>query len=330
MSGRVSYAPFFIVGCPRTGTTLLRRILNAHSEVAIPPESFFVYEYLNAEHVPLDKRKAMLCRDPAFESWGIRPTAADLQQCRSIAECLLACHEKYACAQGKSYWGHKTQTLIRHAEEIAAFFPQVRFIHVVRDARAVANSLKRSDAHRLNTLIAAERYNLDTDFGLRLERRYPERTNRVHYERLACEPEQVVGALCEWLGLTFETRMIESAADSLPLDAAEALSSHHRNINRHIAAEFSDKWRHELAPHEINLVTWLTRDTMKRAGYDIKEEVSPPNRLYLVGLRLQHLAVSLYKLIRNLWARPYLWPILRRKIHLATLTPAIRDLLMGR
>ena len=192
-----------------------------------------------------------------------------------MAECLLACHEKYTCAQGKSYWGHKTPTLIRHAEEIADFLPQVRFIHVVRDSRAVANSLKRSKAHLLNPLVAAGRYNLDTDFGLRLEHRYPERTIRVRYERLVCEPEQTVRALCEWLGVPFETRMIESAADSLPLDAAEALSSHHHNINLPIAAEFSDKWHHELAPHEINLVTWLTRDTMRGAGVFSKRGPAP-------------------------------------------------------
>lgn len=330
-TANTSARPFFIVGCPRTGTTLLRRILSSHSLVAIPPESLFVYEYLVAEHVPFDRRKAMLCNDPAFESWNIRLTFEDLADCKTMADCIITAHKKYAASHGKPFWGHKTPTIIRHTEIIAERQPQVIFVHMVRDSRAVANSLKCSKAHRLNVLMGAQRYNLDTNLGLALEARHPDRTRRVYYEELCRNPESTVRGLCDWIGVSFESGMLaNTGAQFLPLDAYELQHGHHSNVGKPIMPNFSDKWKHELSQVEIELVNTLTADTMAKAGYKIVAYQSVPPKCIVIFLRAQHCITAFYLLTKSLWARPYLLRIVRRKWRLGTLFPMFRDLFQGR
>lgn len=331
MSESNSVVPFIIVGCPRTGTTLLRRILNTHSLIAIPPESLFVAEYLAAENLSLKKRKTMFCRDPAFRSWGVAPKPGDLADCRTMADCVRVAHEVYAAAQGKPCWGHKTQPFVRRGRLIAKHFRELRFVHTVRDSRAVARSLKRSGAHRLNVLIGATRYNLATSSGLDLEEELPERTYRVRYEDLVASPDETVRALCRWLQIPFQPAMIEEVGKvPLPMDAAEMKSTHHDNVNRPITSEFADRWQTDLTAEEINLVTWLTAETMRRAGYQVARQCDPPSTWYLNRLRLQHYSVAGFMILRNLWARPYLLSILSRKWRLGTLPVTIREVLLGR
>lgn len=327
----ISPRSFFIIGCPRTGTTLLRRILNSHSFIAIPPESLFIYEYIISDSASLDQKKEMLCKEPAFESWDIELTLADLSSCHSIVDCLVKAHQKYALANGKYFWGHKTQTLIRYADQIAKSFPDCVFIHTVRDSRAVVNSLKKSKSHRLNVLMGSRRYNLDTNLGIAFEHLYPHRCRRVIYEELIQNPHKTIIGLCEWIGIHYEPTMLTNRMNhALRFDAAEVRNDHHRNVNTEINPLFADKWKHELSDHEIIITTSLTYETMNKLDYKIFAQDYTIRNSLLLLFRIQHFFTVAYLLIRNFWARPFLWRIINRKIKLKTLSIMFFDLFRGR
>lgn len=321
-------APFFVLGAPRTGTTLVRRLLSAHSRVAIPPESGFLVEYLEAEDVPLAERKRLLCEEPELAYWGTRPMAAELRDLPSIEACFRFLHDKYAGEQGKDLWGQKTPKMVRRAELLAERFPDARFVHVVRDGRAVASSLERSDAHRLHPLYGARRYARDTRLGLELEARHPDRVLRLRYEDLVADPEPALRRLCDFLGLELEPAMLSAEGSQVRLTPKELDRGHHLNVDKPIDATFTEKWRTQLDPASVRMVEHVAGEVIRELGYDVPDS-GRPTRRQLADARLRHLRASARKAVEEVTQRPDVWRIARRRWKLGSLQRMVRDHFAG-
>ena len=123
--------------------------------------------------------------------------------------------------------GAEAPRLVRHWQRLAGLFPDARFIHLVRDPRAVAASLRSSAAHRSHALAAARRWRLDTGFGLAMEGMLGSRALRVHYEDLVRKPEPTVRQVCAFLDLAFDAKMLRPAVrfDSTRMKSSEAITS---------------------------------------------------------------------------------------------------------
>lgn len=315
-------APFFVVGAPRTGTTLLRRFLSAHSRVAIPTESGFMVDYLRAE-VPLAKKKELLTREPEIEYWKLDLTLEELAPLPTIGACFDHAHRRYAEARGKELWGNKTPKLVRAGELLRSHFPGCRFIHVVRDGRAVASSLRESEAHRLHLLYGARRYAADAARGLDLERRYPDRVLRVSYETLVADREPVLRTVSEFLGIDFEPAMAEGKKQ-LELTPGEQRAGHHENVGKAVDQRFTEKWRRKLTAAEVDLVSHVVGPVMRELGYDVPP-APPPTRRQLLEARLAHTKWTLDKAVEEITKRPDVWRVARRRLELGTLTKMFRN-----
>src|SRR4051794_17280172 len=139
MPGMSELAPFFIVGVPRSGTTLLRQMLRGHPRLAVPPESHFVPAALNAPSGAAALE--LILRDEHFADWQVdaadvrrRATTSDM----TPASVVRAAFETYAQAQGRPRWGDKTPAYVLHMPLLAEAFPGARFVHIIRDGRDVA------------------------------------------------------------------------------------------------------------------------------------------------------------------------------------------------
>ena len=314
--------PFFVVGAPRTGTTLLRRFLSAHSRVAIPTESGFMVDYLDAA-VPLETKKRLLTEEPEIEYWSLRLTPEELAPLPTIGACFDHAHRRYAEAQGKDLWGNKTPKLVRAGALLSEHFPGCRFLHVVRDGRAVASSLRRSEAHRLHLLYGARRYAADAARGLALERAYPERVMRVVYEELVVDPEPVLRRVSDFLGLSYEPAMAEGRK-SLDLTPGEQRAGHHQNVGRAVDRAFVDKWRETLTRDEVALVEHVVGPVMRELGYEVPPARAPGRRA-LLRARLAHARWTVDKAVSELTDRPDVWRVARRRVALGTLTKMFRN-----
>jgi hypothetical protein len=136
----------FIVGVGRSGTTMLRLMLDAHPDLAIPPETHFVPDLIDAIERGESPEQAVETMT-AVRQWGdLRTDPADvLARWRQLDEfapgpALRALYEIYAERQGKPRYGEKTPAYVRSMVKIEGALPEARFIHVIRDGRDVALS----------------------------------------------------------------------------------------------------------------------------------------------------------------------------------------------
>jgi hypothetical protein len=215
-TGHVSaLAPIVLGGCGRSGTTLLRMILDSHPAICCGPES----NVFRRSALDPDELAAKFDLEPGQ----VRAIHASAGSRPAFIEAFAAlCMER----AGKRRWAEKTPRNIRRLDVIFRHFPQARFVHMLRDGRDVACSLRTHPRHRvvkgelvpLNTWkpIAgcARRWRND------IERSRPywsdPRFLTLRYEELVREPRPVLERLMAFVGEAWNDRLLEHAGTGSP------------------------------------------------------------------------------------------------------------------
>src|SRR5438067_4557076 len=137
--------PFpFVVGSGRSGTTLLRLMLEQHPDLAIPPESYFPISmrhrnprYVTQEGFDLDRFRVDLTENVRFRDWKLDEdvVASRLHGVAPIdwAEAIRKTFALYAEKEDKPRYGDKTPWFIMRISELSELFPESRFVHLIRD-----------------------------------------------------------------------------------------------------------------------------------------------------------------------------------------------------
>lgn len=208
--------PVFVVGCPRSGTTLLSVLLDRHSELAMTPETAFYDEIAPA--LVGTGREAVLglvARWPRLAELGLRPGAlisasSDLSRA-GLLRSILA---QYARRRRKPRCGEKTPQHLWHVPEIFNDFPKARVLCIVRDGRDTALSIAAMPWWREGIEAAAQMW-------LEAERRrqmgeiaYGRRFFTVRYEDLVVQPEAVMRWVMDLLDLSFEQSQLHASRSS--------------------------------------------------------------------------------------------------------------------
>lgn len=219
---------FFLVGCPRSGTTLLQACVAAHPDVASFPETHF----FNKAHPRNPLRRALGW--PSLRAWRYmagwtrlvgRPDLAPLDDVRpwtrDYARGFRALLDRWAADEGRSCWLEKTPEHVYRIPEIARAVPGARFIHLVRNGEDVVASLH--PLSNRNPRIWRGRMRHLRGRGLTLEdcvarwnasvsitasHRGDAAHHIVRYERLVEDPPRVLRELCDFMGLPFSDAML--------------------------------------------------------------------------------------------------------------------------
>ena len=295
-------------------------MLNRHPRVAIPLESLFIIDYLRAaSSFPLDVLKSMLIREPEVREWGLNVVAADLGSCSSISGCIASLHLLYAAQRGADVWGQKTPRFVRHLSLLQDHFPSARFIHLVRDPRAVVNSLIRSDVHRSDAYHASMRWLNDVGAGLAFEASQPGVVLRVQYSDLVTEPEAVLEQVLDFVGLSTD-EVPESSSNSGNGEYSEFYANIHKNLGGEPTPAFVDKWQKELSREDQEVVEAICSQQMLDLGFEPELRSPKLDTGKLRSLKLRRVFLALQQSLRYMrYRRTYLLHLLWRKWRLGLL-----------
>jgi hypothetical protein len=210
----------FVVGVGRSGTTLLRLMLDAHPQLAIPPETHFIPQFIQASgKLRFNSRIAarVISQDPhrrwadfGLEEADLRQSMAALSRFNT-ADAIRSFYLLYAGRHDKARWGDKTPDYVRKMKKIQNTLPEARFIHVIRDGRDAGLSQNKRVVKRGKQPVP----------GRELARRWRKRIvksridaesvdhyTEVRYEDLITETEAVLRRVCEFIELDFDPAML--------------------------------------------------------------------------------------------------------------------------
>jgi len=286
----------FIVGAPRSGTTLLRLMLDAHPDLAIPPETSFVAAVSALTESGGDLRTRFLetitaypPNAPNWQDFGLaREAFAEAVQALepfTVADGLRTFYRLYAQRFDKSRWGEKTPDYSLHIGTIAALLPEARFVHLVRDGRDVAASWRQqwfSPGHEPEVLARAwaDRVEAARSAGPACAH-YIE----VFYEDLVARPEPVLRRLCEFLDLPWSNQMLNhqerapkrleehrarvSLDRSFVVTHAQRLHQQRRTMERPGTGRIGS-WRETMSDEEVRRFECVAGNLLVQLGYELQ------------------------------------------------------------
>ncbi|MQA99027.1 MAG: hypothetical protein GEU78_01830 [Actinobacteria bacterium] len=263
--------PFFIVGSARSGTTLLRLMLNAHSRVAVPPESRFICEFWTGEaDIDVTDYLTQLATHKRYQLWDlpvhiVRAEIGDRDRMR-FAEAIDATFHAWARVHGKSRWGDKTPRYIECMPLILSLFPGARFVHLVRDGRNVALSYADVPFGPKTVAKAADLWARRVRIGMQEGRSMePGHYIEIVYEDLVEDPLGEVKTLCEFIDLEFEPDMLDytEKARSAMLPSAKTLNPHVSEKPHAVRA-----WQTEMPDEHVEIFEAVAGDTLSELGYE--------------------------------------------------------------
>jgi sulfotransferase family protein len=271
--------PFpFVVARGRSGTTLLRAILDAHPDLAIPGESHFAVSF--GERRREFERPGGFATEPFLRDllrhWGFRRWELPEQDVRAafdetppsnVADGIRLAFALYARSRGKPRYGDKTPGFVLHIGMLAELFPEARFVHLIRDGRDVALSYLDTDfgvATLTDAAIYWERFvRAGRAAGNALG---PGRYLEVRYEDLVADVERTTVRVCEHIDLPFDPAMLRYFERSASLDGLSH-AEHHQNISLPPTSGLRD-WRTQMAPADVALFEALAGDLLTELGYE--------------------------------------------------------------
>ena len=279
--------PIFIVGLGRSGTTLLSRILDAHSDVAIFPETWW--------YVVLDR---LGCIDQFTAAWQYRlflhEVWNNLKSYKDPAARIVAWEasrhpnytgpavrvlerlgQAYARERNARIWGEKTPGHALWLPQIHALFPRAKVLFMVRDPRDVLVSYAdrwdqgRRDTEYLISTAALLKYYLT--FLIHRPSFPAEQVQWVRYESLAAQPTVVMQDVCRFLQIEFEPEMLEFYHGQKNVEEDMPDGHHHRLLSKPPTTEHIGRYHQALSLSQIALVERLLGTEMQALGYSVSD-----------------------------------------------------------
>jgi hypothetical protein len=278
----------FVVGVARSGTTLLRLMLDAHPQLAIPPETHFIPKVVKACEQggdPHERVFELLTTHRRWPDYGL--DAIELQerleriQPLTAGDALRAFYGLYAERQGKARWGDKSPSYVRRMRRVASALPEAHFVHLVRDGRDVALSQVEVDFGPDGVADAAR----DWAQGIGKARRQARRLRHyleLRYEDLVADPEPALRTVCKFVELPWspamldyhrgaEQRMSEVARDfergAGPAIAAAVRASRHTRVAEPPQRERVGRWRTDMSPSDREAFEAVAGELLVELGY---------------------------------------------------------------
>lgn len=293
--------PVFIVGCPRSGTGLIRALLRSHPNLSIPPESHFVIPFYKAFGDPKTEAKARQIAAQILETWWFKRWRLELTEdkfagCRTYRDILCILYSEWAARENKPRWGDKTPQHLTEMPTLLRVFPEARIIHIVRDGRDVALSWLRQDYDPANLWMAAVLWR-DWVGAARLVGRSlsSETYLEIRYETLVREVECTMREVCRFIGEPFCEEVLRPTPVPIELEEPLKQVSYTAVVPANVA-----KWKSKMQRAERDLFESVASGLLKELGYEVEGGGRPIPVHEQAFWWLHHHALSLWRYLRLL------------------------------
>jgi hypothetical protein len=290
----------FVSGAPRSGTTLIQNMLDSHPEVFGGPELLHIPDILKLRsvlHSSIDREWIdLICSH----------TDVDKAICSFIEGLLLPLADKNGC----KYLSEKSPQNIVIFPELVRLFPEARFIHVIRDPRAIVASMLQVGKRAKEKNVRAQRFTRNLysainyvkicfDAGFTAAKSASSQVYTICYEQLVSDPEKKTKKLCKFLNLEWSPQMLRPGEFNHLGEKAATVKSNEIWYDKETYQSNPNtgsirKWKATLTPTQQAAIIWAFKDhqELSRFGYDLSlNGPAKTRKIYYMNLaRLSHLS----------------------------------------
>lgn len=275
--GRASDPFIHILGHVRSGTTMLRAMLDSHAELSVPPESYFVVPMLeSATRLDVDfdiaKFIANIEADKYFDDWQLPNSALDPLRTdgriNCTADAIAGLYATYALEHNKPRYADKTPSHLWSVALLAKNFLNARFLHIVRDGRDVTSSVLTMDfgPDQFATVARSWRRKIMAAHivGVGLG---PDKYREIKYETLVADPAAVLEEACIFLGLPYDDGMLRYHERAEEILEGLRHTAHIQGIRKPPTVGVRD-WRADLTPYQVAVFDEIAGEALDALGYE--------------------------------------------------------------
>lgn len=264
-------SPIFIVGCPRSGTKLIRDLLRSHPNITFPPESQFIPRLYRLYGDPVNEKEAIQLAGTILGIHWVRafdlPVSSSLfAGYRSYREVVSGIFGEWAAKEGKPRWGDKTPQYVTEIPTLIEIFPSCKIIHIYRDGRDVALSYMKAWFGPGNVFSAASAWKRMVTKGRSDGARAGlERYLEISYERLLDNPGETMEKVCAFIGEPYYEAVLKPNF----IETGVNLSMRGGyGTQREILRTNQGKWKREMADGDRAIFESAAGGLLRELGYE--------------------------------------------------------------
>ncbi len=261
----------FVGGVDRSGTTMLGVELSRVSNVFCLPEAQFLARLLRRygnDLVCSEKIKPLLLAEKSFRNfWMNRVDVSLLNGEKTIADWYLELAHMYLDAERNiGVLVDQTPANLRNALILRKYFSCSKFVHIIRDGRAVSNSIVPLDWGPKNVHDAACYWAKNISYGLALEKFLGDKCCSVFYEVFVQDPEASLKELCRTIEVEAK---IEDEVRGINVPVNDYNKKQHAHVGKGIVQESAHKWKKQLATRDIEIIEAEVGGLLAIMGYEL-------------------------------------------------------------
>jgi len=272
--------PVFIVGCPRSGTTWLQRLVISHSDICGGPESSFFIEFRDV----IDNLKRE--KGDGRDSWLLDYWSKESLK-KKIYELWTETFSEFVKKEKGNIFCEKSPSHVLRISDIHSLLPQAKFIHIIRDSRSTVASLLASSRGWGKSWApktardAAIMWYLHVTEGKKQGKTLPSgQYMEIHYEDLKKNAASELGRVLDFIGVDYSNDLLQKIVDEQSFDKQKAIGGTRFSVDTAKSEPVGffnkgqvDSWREDLSLYEKAIVWRYTRKLMAECGYSWKGRV---------------------------------------------------------
>ncbi len=279
---------FFIIGRPRTGTTLIRTLFDAHPNIIIPPECAFIINlYPKYGRVKNWDEKKLLSfyrdvqQQRKFASWQINPEKLknELLECKgknTFREVIKVVYSNYSSLFNKNKiitLGDKNPVYSIHIKSLFKVFPDAKYIHLTRDYRDNILSILKVDFEAPLIPLIAYRWRYSAINILKIKKKSPAQFYTISYEDFVNDYRKHYRNLCEFVGVPYDDSVFDfykKKDEFYRLYPKVHVNKYHKSLFQPITNNKVGLWKTELKEKDVKTADAVIGKYAELLGYEKK------------------------------------------------------------